>query len=53
MHDERVTLTIKMMEDLRINTTAKREVIKTDGATRQKPNDKMTSVGEGSMQNEI
>ena len=27
-----------------MNTTAKREVIKTDGATRQKPTDKMTSV---------
>jgi hypothetical protein len=31
-----------MMGELRVNTTAKLEVIKTDGAMRQKPKDELT-----------
>ena len=33
-----------MMGELRMNTTAKQQVIKTDGAVRLKPTDELTSV---------
>ena len=44
MHTESDILTTKMMGELRMNTTAKQEVIKTDCAMRQKPKDKLASV---------